>query len=240
MMAVDVVDGVATVRLDYLLVNALDLELLDAIVATMGHLDGPVVVTGAGKCFSAGVDLRAIVDGGSEYTDRFIPRCPRPYSLSSTTPRRWSLWSTGMPSRGCVFAMAADVRLMSAGTIGITELAVGVPFPMAGLYMPLRDGEVGDARSAAGRHHRRRRRVGTRLDRRGGRARRPHPAGDRGRARTRTARPNCVRGHEGAAAPTGSHGDRRPRGNGCEGARQLDVGRHARPRHRVYRRASRD
>ena len=34
---------------------------------------------------------------------------------------------------GCVFAMAADVRLMSAGTIGITELAVGVPFPMAAL-----------------------------------------------------------------------------------------------------------
>ena len=29
--------------------------------------------------------------------------------------------------------MAADVRLMSAGTIGITELAVGVPFPMAAL-----------------------------------------------------------------------------------------------------------
>jgi enoyl-CoA hydratase/carnithine racemase len=74
-------------------VNALDLELLDAIVATMGHLAGPVVVTGAGKCFSAGVDLRAIVDGGSEYTDRFIT------SLSSTTPRRWLLRSTGMPLR---------------------------------------------------------------------------------------------------------------------------------------------
>jgi hypothetical protein len=27
------------------------------------------------------------------------------------------------------------------------------------------------------------------------------------------------------------------RGNGREGARRLDVGRHARPRHRVYRRA---
>ena len=52
--------------------NALDLELLDAVVATMGHLDGPVLVTGAGNCFSAGVDLRAILDGGSEYTDRFI------------------------------------------------------------------------------------------------------------------------------------------------------------------------
>jgi enoyl-CoA hydratase len=34
---------------------------------------------------------------------------------------------------GCVFAMAADIRLMSAGTIGLTELAVGAMFPMAAL-----------------------------------------------------------------------------------------------------------
>jgi len=32
-----------------------------------------------------------------------------------------------------VLAMCADVRLMSGGTIGLTELAVGVPFPVAAL-----------------------------------------------------------------------------------------------------------
>ena len=37
MTDVDVLDGVATVRLDHPPVNALDLELLDAIVATMGQ-----------------------------------------------------------------------------------------------------------------------------------------------------------------------------------------------------------
>jgi len=30
---------------------------------------------------------------------------------------------------GCVLAAACDVRLMSGGTIGLTELAAGVPFP---------------------------------------------------------------------------------------------------------------
>jgi Enoyl-CoA hydratase/isomerase len=30
---------------------------------------------------------------------------------------------------GCVLAAACDLRLMSGGTIGLTELAVGVPFP---------------------------------------------------------------------------------------------------------------
>jgi enoyl-CoA hydratase len=134
MMHVDLVDGVTTLRLDHPPVNALDLELLDAIVETMGHLDGPVVITGAGRCFSAGVDLRAISDGGSEYTDRFI---------TSLSPALLAVFDHPAPvvaainghaiAGGCVLAMAADVRLMSAGTIGITELAVGVPFPMAAL-----------------------------------------------------------------------------------------------------------
>jgi enoyl-CoA hydratase len=134
MMDVDVVDGVTTLRLDHPPVNAIDLELLDAIVATMGHVHGPVVITGAGRCFSAGVDLRAISDGGSEYTDRFI---------TSLSPALLAVFDHPAPvvaavnghaiAGGCVFAMAADVRLMSAGTIGITELAVGVPFPMAAL-----------------------------------------------------------------------------------------------------------
>ncbi len=34
---------------------------------------------------------------------------------------------------GCVLAMAADFRLMSAGLIGLSEVAVGVPFPVAAL-----------------------------------------------------------------------------------------------------------
>ena len=130
----DVVDGVATIRLDHPPVNALDVELLDAIVATMGHLDGPVVVTGAGKCFSAGVDLQAIVDGGSEYTDRFITSLSAALLAVFDHPAPVVAAVNGHAiAGGCVLAMAADVRLMSAGTIGITELAVGVPFPMAAL-----------------------------------------------------------------------------------------------------------
>jgi enoyl-CoA hydratase len=34
---------------------------------------------------------------------------------------------------GCVLALACDLRLMSGGRIGLTELAVGVPFPTAAL-----------------------------------------------------------------------------------------------------------
>ena len=63
-------------------------------------IDGPIVVTGAGSCFSAGVDLRAVLDGGREYTEpvprRDARRVPRRLRL---TPRRWSQRSTGTPSR---------------------------------------------------------------------------------------------------------------------------------------------
>jgi enoyl-CoA hydratase len=133
-MDVDVDDGVTTVRFDHPPVNAVDLELLDAIVATMQHVDGPVVVTGAGKCFSAGVDLRAIIDGGSEYTDRFMTSLSAAFLAIFDHPAPVVAAVNGHAiAGGCVFAMAADLRLMSAGTIGITELAVGVQFPTAAL-----------------------------------------------------------------------------------------------------------
>jgi enoyl-CoA hydratase len=34
---------------------------------------------------------------------------------------------------GCVLALACDLRLMSGGRIGLTELTVGVPFPTTAL-----------------------------------------------------------------------------------------------------------
>jgi enoyl-CoA hydratase len=133
-MDVDVLDGVTTVRLDHPPVNALDLELLDEIVVTMRGVDGPVVITGAGKCFSAGVDLRAIVDGGVEYTERFLTSLSAAFLAVFDHPAPVVAAINGHAiAGGCVLAMAADMRLMSAGTIGLTELAVGVPFPVAAL-----------------------------------------------------------------------------------------------------------
>ena len=133
-MEVDLVDGVSVVRLDRPPVNALDLDLVDDVVATVNSLEGPVVVTGAGKCFSAGVDLRAVVDGGREYTERFLDAMPAAFSSLFDYPGPVVAAINGHAiAGGCVVAMAADVRLMSGGSIGLTEVAVGVPFPSAAL-----------------------------------------------------------------------------------------------------------
>jgi enoyl-CoA hydratase len=130
----DVTDGVTIVRFDHPPVNALDLDLLDVIVASMRNIEGPVVITGAGRCFSAGVDLRAIVDGGVEYAERFVTALSEAFLAVFDHPAPVIAAVNGHAiAGGCVFAMCADVRLMSAGTVGLTELAVGVPFPVAAL-----------------------------------------------------------------------------------------------------------
>jgi len=130
----EITDGVTIVRFDHPPVNALDLDLLEVIIATMQNVEGPVVITGAGRCFSAGVDLRAIVDGGAEYAERFVTALSEAFLAVFDHPAPVIAAINGHAiAGGCVFAMCADIRLMSAGTIGLTELAVGVPFPVAAL-----------------------------------------------------------------------------------------------------------
>lgn len=126
-------DGdVAVVRFEHGKVNALDLELLQAITATMNDVSsaGAVVLTGAGRAFSAGVDLRRIVDGGVPYAEEFLPALSEAFLAVFDCPRPVVAAINGHAlAGGCIIAAAADVRLMSGGTIGLTELLVGVQFP---------------------------------------------------------------------------------------------------------------
>ena len=132
MIKVEHEGAVAVVRFEHGKVNALDLELLRAITSTMGELSsaGAIVLTGTGRAFSAGVDLRRIVDGGVAYAEEFLPALSEAFLAVFDCPRPVIAAINGHAlAGGCVIAAAADVRLMSAGTIGPTELLVGVQFP---------------------------------------------------------------------------------------------------------------
>jgi enoyl-CoA hydratase len=133
-MDVQRADGVTTVRIDNPPVNAFSLGLVEEAVATIRSIDGPIVLTGAGACFSAGVDLRAILDGPPEYTDTFLAAVSEAFLtvFDHSAPVVAAVNGHAIAG-GCVLAMAADVRLMSAGLIGLSEVAVGVPFPVAAL-----------------------------------------------------------------------------------------------------------
>jgi enoyl-CoA hydratase len=134
MIETSVLDGATLVRLNRPPVNALDIALNEAIGSTFGGLDGPVVLTGTDRCFSAGVDLRAILDGGPDYTGRFLESLVAGFLAVFDYPAPVVAAVNGHAlAGGCVIAMAADVRYMSGGTIGITEIAVGVPFPVSAI-----------------------------------------------------------------------------------------------------------
>lgn len=126
---------VAVLRMQRGKVNALDLELLLAVAEAMEQLtDVAVVLTGAGSCFSAGVDLRRIVDGDAEHTDTFLTALSRALLAVFRHPRPVVAALNGHAiAGGAALAAAADVRLMSGGSVGLTELRVGVPFPTAAL-----------------------------------------------------------------------------------------------------------
>jgi enoyl-CoA hydratase len=125
---------VTIVEFDRGAVNALDLELVEAITTTLSGVNGPVVLTGRGRAFSAGVDLHRIVNDGDDYIERFLHALSRAFHAVFSFPHPTVAAINGHAiAGGCVLALACDLRLMSAGTIGLTELPVGVAFPRVAL-----------------------------------------------------------------------------------------------------------
>jgi enoyl-CoA hydratase len=125
-------DDVTIVRMAHGKVNALDVELLQAIAKAFGGLEPgrAVVLTGAGRSFSAGVDLKRITDGGMDYVRAFRPSLSAAVMAVFDHPGPVVAAVNGHAiAGGCVLAAACDRRLMSGGTIGLTEMRVGVPFP---------------------------------------------------------------------------------------------------------------
>jgi enoyl-CoA hydratase len=152
------VDGVAVVRLAHGKVNALDLELVEAVTGVFRELAGDgsraVVLTGAGRSFSAGVDLKRIVDGGADYVRAFVPALAAAFEAAFVLPKPLVAAVNGHAiAGGCVLAACADHRVMAAGNgrIGVPELLVGVPFPLAALeVMAFALGPVGARRAILG------------------------------------------------------------------------------------------
>lgn len=120
-------------------VNAQDVELLEELASAVRDLarsdGGALVVTGAGRAFSAGVDLNRVVQGGTGYTDRLVPALSAAFEAMFGYPGPTVAAINGAAiAGGCVLACSCDRRLISPeAQIGAAEVRVGVPFPVAAL-----------------------------------------------------------------------------------------------------------
>jgi enoyl-CoA hydratase len=134
--------GVATLRLDHGPVNALDLEFLEAIAAEVRRLDADqdtraIVITGNDRAFSAGVDLRRLLDGGDDYTRPFLAALSEAFLavFRASTPTVAAVNGHAIAG-GAILAAACDhVEATDdpKARIGLSELQVGVPFPTAAI-----------------------------------------------------------------------------------------------------------
>lgn len=130
-------DETAILSISHGKVNLLDAESIEALSSELVRAASEaraIVLTGAGSAFSAGVDLFRILDGGDAYLDRFLP------ALDGLLRRLFELPVPVVAAvnghaiaGGCIVALAADYKIMSAGRLGIPELSVGVPFPVSAL-----------------------------------------------------------------------------------------------------------
>jgi enoyl-CoA hydratase len=134
-------DTVAVLRIEHGKVQALDLELCRELAEVFEQVDDwadtrAVVLTGSGASFSAGVDLKRVLDGGAGYTEQFLPALDRALGALFRCPKPVVAALNGHAiAGGYALACAADIRIMARGKgrVGMPELAVGVPFPWIAL-----------------------------------------------------------------------------------------------------------
>lgn len=143
-------DGVVVLTMRHGKVNALDTELCQSLCVALDKAaaDGAqaVVLTGTGTVFSAGVDLHRVIAGREEYLASFLPELRRVFTRLATFELPLVAAVNGHAiAGGYILAAAADRILMAdgQGRAGVTEMAVGLPFPAIALEL-LRM-RVGDA-----------------------------------------------------------------------------------------------
>lgn len=140
MVHVDVRSNVHWLRMESGKVQALDLELATELSAAIDRAvaDGapPLVITGTGSSFSAGVDLFRVVREGAGYIARFLPALGETIQKLFAYPGPMVSAINGHAvAGGALVAWCGDLRVMADGNgrIGVPELRVGVPFPAVAL-----------------------------------------------------------------------------------------------------------
>jgi enoyl-CoA hydratase len=148
-------DGVTVLAVDRPPANALDVGLLEELVAALRALaEAPpaaLVVTGRPGFFSAGLDLKAIPGYGPDEIERLLTGITEMVHTAYALPCPVVCALTGHAiAGGFVLAMCGDHRIASTeGSYGLTEVKVGVAFPPAAIGVVMAELSPSAARTLA-------------------------------------------------------------------------------------------
>ena len=139
MLNLETQDGISVLRMEHGKANTQDIEFCTAFAERMAEIEKlpsrAVLITGYGRFFSGGVDLKRVVAEGVDYLRDFEPALVRCFESAFFHPKPVVTAVNGHAiAGGCILACCGDRRLMTdderAG-IGVPELHVGVAFPPA-------------------------------------------------------------------------------------------------------------
>jgi enoyl-CoA hydratase/carnithine racemase len=117
-------------------VNALDREVLDEVAVCVDRCDrdadiGALIVTGEGSLFSAGVNVKDVLEHDKAHTEELLGALSRAIvGLFRCSKPTVAAINGSAIAGGCLLACACDQRLIAEDArMGVTELRVGVAFP---------------------------------------------------------------------------------------------------------------
>ena len=127
-------DGAELLTLDIPPLNTLEIEAVRALEAhfTTRPADRPLLLTGSGRAFSAGVDVKAFTSYSETERDAFFKAITRMVAaLCATKAPVVAALNGHAMGGGFVLALCADYRIAveDGAKFGLTEAAAGVPFP---------------------------------------------------------------------------------------------------------------
>jgi enoyl-CoA hydratase len=133
--------GTALITLERPPLNALDPAMLEALLEALARVAAEpptagVVLTGAGRAFTAGVDTRVVATADDALRARLVLAINRLatalYALDVPVVAAFNGHSIGA---GIVMGLAADRRIAARNEarFGLTEVTAGIPYPSAAL-----------------------------------------------------------------------------------------------------------
>ena len=125
---------VLEIRLEAPGMNALGTPILEQVESLLDSADGqPILLTGEGPAFSAGLNLKEVAELDLEGMKTFLGRLERVSSKLFNYPGPTVACVNGHAiAGGCILAVACDWRVAAnndRARIGLNEVAIGLRFP---------------------------------------------------------------------------------------------------------------